>query len=102
MPYFQRALDDDPASLTAINGLGLAYLEGRTIIPDGRGLLQALHRTLDEVNYSCNDNLAADLLEWRFGSIEAVAGSRSKLIELALSGPEALGADQGLSRRHEG
>ena len=63
MPYFRRALDDDPSSLTAINGLGLAYLDQRDYADAEQYFKRCL--SLDPTNYSCNDNLAADLLEAR-------------------------------------
>jgi tetratricopeptide (TPR) repeat protein len=61
VPYFRRALDDDPTSLTAMNGLGLAYLELRDY-KDGAEYFQRC-LAIDASNYSCNDNLAADYLE---------------------------------------
>jgi Flp pilus assembly protein TadD len=49
IPYFERALDDDPASLTAINGLGLAYLEAHNFSTAADYFKRCI--ALDEVNY---------------------------------------------------
>jgi tetratricopeptide (TPR) repeat protein len=86
MPYFRRALDDDPNSLTAINGLGLAYLDQRDYTSAAEYFKRCL--SLDPTNYSCNDNLAADLLEARrFTEAQPVL---DRAYHLAPERPEAL------------
>jgi tetratricopeptide (TPR) repeat protein len=59
--YFQRALDDDPHSLTALNGLGLAYLTMRTYSDAEREFHECL--SLDNTAYQCQNNLGAAQLE---------------------------------------
>ncbi len=61
MRYFKRALDTDPASLIALNGLGLSYM-------DEHSYSQAIteYKTClahDAFNYACMDNLGATYLE---------------------------------------
>jgi|SRR5579884_1822387 len=59
--YFKRALDVDPGSLIALNGLGLSYMDEHDY---GQALAQfktcLLH---DAYNYACMDNMGATYLE---------------------------------------
>lgn len=59
--YFRRALDNDPRSLMALNGLGLAYLDERSYGPAIDEFNSCLLR--DSTNYACKDNLGAAYLE---------------------------------------
>jgi tetratricopeptide (TPR) repeat protein len=86
MPFFKRALDDDPNSLTAINGLGLAYLDQRDYADAAEYFRRCL--SLDPTNYSCNDNLAADLLEAR--KLTEAQPVLDRAYHLAPERPEAL------------
>lgn len=61
VPYFMRALDSDPSSLTALNGLGLADLDLQNYPAAERNFGACL--ALDPVNYSCNNNLGATYLQ---------------------------------------
>ncbi len=59
--YFRRALDVEPASLIALNGLGLSYL-------DEHAYSQAISQfktclSHDAYNYACMDNMGATYLE---------------------------------------
>jgi tetratricopeptide (TPR) repeat protein len=61
MTYFQRALDNDPNSLLAMNGLGLAYMD---INQYDRAVAQFKNcLRIDSYNYACEDNLGATYLE---------------------------------------
>jgi tetratricopeptide (TPR) repeat protein len=59
--YFERALDDDPHSLTALNGLGLAYLSMRNYSDAEREFRACLSQ--DQTAYQCENNLGAAQLE---------------------------------------
>ncbi len=59
--YFKRALDANPTSLTAINGLGLGYLNEHDYAKAAREFHACL--AIDPNSYSCNDNLGATDLE---------------------------------------
>ena len=59
--YFQRALDNDPNSLLALNGLGLADMD-QNRYDDAIGEFNACLR-IDQYNYACEDNLGATYLE---------------------------------------
>lgn len=59
--YFRRALDNDPDSLMAFNGLGLAYMDERDYVPAIAEFKTCLQR--DTANYACEDNLGAAYLE---------------------------------------
>ncbi len=69
--YFKRALDVDPASLIALNGLGLSYM-------DQHVYTQALAQfktclTHDVYNYACLDNTGATYLEMtQFGQADGI------------------------------
>lgn len=58
---FQRALQIDPTSLTALNGLGLAYLDMKDYARASALFNECLRN--DPRNYSCLDNLGATQLE---------------------------------------
>jgi tetratricopeptide (TPR) repeat protein len=53
--YFRRALDSDPRSIAALNGLGMAYLDLRDHAAASVYLQDCLN--VDPVNYACLDNL---------------------------------------------
>ncbi len=53
--YFRRALDSDPRSIPAFNGLGMAYLDLRDHVSAAQYLNDCLN--LDQSNYACLDNL---------------------------------------------
>ncbi len=53
--YFRRALDSDPRSIAAFNGLGMAYLDLRDHGSAVQYLSDCLN--LDPTNYACLDNL---------------------------------------------
>lgn len=59
--YFRRALDNDPGSILAINGLGLAYMDEHFYTPAVEQFNACLRR--DSGNYACEDNLGAAYLE---------------------------------------
>jgi tetratricopeptide (TPR) repeat protein len=52
--YFQRSLDDDPTSIAALNGLGMAYLDVHDNISATRYLQDCLN--VDRLNYACLNN----------------------------------------------
>lgn len=61
MTYFQRALDNDPNSILALNGLGLSYMDQNQFekaVTEFNACLQ-----IDSYNYACEDNLGATYLE---------------------------------------
>jgi tetratricopeptide (TPR) repeat protein len=59
--YFQRALDDDPSSLFALNGMGLALMDEHKYDDSIQDFTTCLKR--DGYNYACADNLGAAYLE---------------------------------------
>lgn len=59
--YFMRALDSDPQSLTALNGLGLAYFDLHNYVEAEKKFRACL--TIDNTNYTCTNNLGAAYLE---------------------------------------
>ena len=61
MGYYMRALDSDPESLTALNGLGLAYLDLHN--PQQAELNFKKCLALDPPNYTCENNLGATYLQ---------------------------------------
>jgi tetratricopeptide (TPR) repeat protein len=61
MTYFMRALDNDPSSLTAINGLGLAYLDMQAY-PSAEDQFRKCAQ-IDPTNYTCQNNLGAAYLQ---------------------------------------
>ncbi|MDQ2663810.1 MAG: tetratricopeptide repeat protein [Candidatus Eremiobacteraeota bacterium] len=67
---YRRALDNDPRSLQALNGLGLAYLDQHDYPTAERYFNDCLGQA--PTTYSCVDNLAAAYLETgRFDEAEA-------------------------------
>lgn len=58
---FQRALQIDPSSLTALNGLGLSYLDMKDYARASAMFNECLR--IDPRSYSCLDNLGATQLE---------------------------------------
>jgi superkiller protein 3 len=61
MGYFMRALDSDPESLTALNGLGLAYFDLRNYAEAEKNFSACLR--VDVTNYTCTNNLGASYLQ---------------------------------------
>lgn len=59
--YFRRALDNDPNSILALNGLGLSYLDEHAYAPAIDQFEACLRH--DSANYACEDNLGAAYLE---------------------------------------
>ncbi len=59
--YFMRALDSDPQSLTALNGLGLAYFDLQNYTEAEKDFRACT--TIDSSNYTCTNNLGAALLQ---------------------------------------
>jgi tetratricopeptide (TPR) repeat protein len=59
--FFMRALDSDPHSLTAINGLGLAYLDMHAYDAAERQFKTCM--SLDTENYTCTNNLGVAYLQ---------------------------------------
>lgn len=71
MMYFERALDNDPTSLFALNGLGLAYMDERNYDVAIDQFNACLKK--DGFNYACEDNLGASYLEsGRYAQASAV------------------------------
>jgi tetratricopeptide (TPR) repeat protein len=59
--FFQRALDDDPHSLTALNGLGLSFLSMRSYSDAEHEFNKCLSD--DPTAYQCANNMGAAQLE---------------------------------------
>jgi len=76
--YFRRALDQDPSSLFALNGLGLAFLDEDqydSAIEDFQTCLRH-----DQYYYACADNLGAAYLESkRFAGAGSILAFAHKL-----------------------
>jgi tetratricopeptide (TPR) repeat protein len=53
--FFRRALDDDPQSISALNGAGMTYLDLHDHMQATTYLQDCLN--IDRVNYACLDNL---------------------------------------------
>jgi tetratricopeptide (TPR) repeat protein len=76
--YFRRALDDDPGSVIALNGLGLSYM-------DMHLYTQALQQfrtclTRDSYNYACLDNMGATYLEMsQFAQADTILNQAHRL-----------------------
>jgi tetratricopeptide (TPR) repeat protein len=78
MMYFRRALDNDPNSLFALNGMGLAYMDMRNYT-DAVDMLNACLKR-DGYNYACADNLGAAYLESaRYALASAVLNQAHRL-----------------------
>lgn len=86
MMYYMRALDSDPQSLTAINGLGLAYLDTHAY-KDAEGQFKRCIM-LDPTNYTCENNLGATLLQ--MASLDAAMPVLTKAHQMEPERPEAL------------
>jgi tetratricopeptide (TPR) repeat protein len=59
--YFRRALDVDPGSLIALNGLGLSYMDEHSYAQAVAQFKTCLLH--DAYNYACMDNMGATYLE---------------------------------------
>lgn len=59
--YFMRALDSDPESLTALNGLGLAYFDLQNFTEAEKDFRACMR--IDVTNYTCTNNLGAAYLQ---------------------------------------
>ncbi|MEO6835716.1 MAG: tetratricopeptide repeat protein [Candidatus Tumulicola sp.] len=59
--FFMRALDSNPESLTALNGLGLAYFDLHNYTEAEKDFRACLK--LDNTNYTCTNNLGAAFLQ---------------------------------------
>ena len=59
--YFMRALDTDKESLTALNGLGLAYFDLQNYTEAAKDFRACLQ--IDATNYTCTNNLGAAYLQ---------------------------------------
>ncbi|HTX60474.1 MAG TPA: tetratricopeptide repeat protein [Verrucomicrobiae bacterium] len=84
--FYERALDSDTSSLTAHNGLGLAYLELHDYADAERQFKACL--AIDADNYSCNDNVAATYLE--SGRYDDALPVLRRTYKLAPERPEAI------------
>lgn len=83
---FRLALDIDPTSLTALNGLGLAYLDVKAF-ELARGQFQSCLRG-DPANFVCMNNLAATDLE--AGHYDAAESELTRAHTIAPERAEAL------------
>lgn len=79
MIYFQRALDDDPASLFALNGMGLALMDEHKYDDAISDFTTCLKR--DGYNYACADNLGASYLESGRYPIAATTLAQARRLE---------------------
>lgn len=86
MMYYMRALDSDPQSLTAINGLGLAYLDTHAYRDAEEQFKRCI--MLDPTNYTCENNLGATLLQ--MASLDAAMPVLTKAHQMEPERPEAL------------
>jgi tetratricopeptide (TPR) repeat protein len=86
MVYYMRALDTDPSSLTAVNGLGLAYLDTHSYREAQNQFKRCL--SLDPSNYTCQNNLGATLLQ--MGQLDAAVPVLTRAHQMAPERPEAL------------
>lgn len=59
--YFMRALDTDPHSLTALNGLGLAYFDLQNYTEAEKDFSACM--VIDPTNYTCTNNIGAAYLQ---------------------------------------
>jgi len=86
MMYYMRALDSDPTSLTAINGLGLSYLDTHAY-RDAEGQFKRCLQ-VDPTNYTCENNLGATLLQ--MAQFDAATPVLNRAHQMAPERPEAL------------
>jgi Flp pilus assembly protein TadD len=84
--YFMRALDTDPQSLTALNGLGLAFFDLHNYVEAEKNFHACLQ--LDGTNYTCTNNLGAAYLE--SGDDDVAKPYLIRAHSLAPERPEAL------------
>jgi tetratricopeptide (TPR) repeat protein len=86
MMYYMRALDSDPSSLTAINGLGLSYLDTHAYREAETQFKRCLQ--LDPTNYTCENNLGATLLQMT--QLDAATPVLTRAHQMEPERPEAL------------
>jgi Flp pilus assembly protein TadD len=86
LAYFMRALDSDPQSLTALNGLGLAYFDLQNYDEAEKNFRACLK--LDVSNYTCTNNLGAAYLQ--SGDEELARPLLARARSMAPERPEAL------------
>lgn len=84
--YFMRALDSDPASLTALNGLGLAYFDLENYSEAEKNFSRCI--VIDPTNYTCTNNIGAAYLQANDG--DAAKPYLVRAHALAPERPEAL------------
>jgi tetratricopeptide (TPR) repeat protein len=76
--YFRRALDEDPGSLLALNGLGLAYMDESDYQSAIDQFTMCLQK--DGFDYACADNMGAAYLESaQYANASAVLDKAHKL-----------------------
>jgi tetratricopeptide (TPR) repeat protein len=86
LAFFMRALDNDPQSMTALNGLGLAYFDLQNYTEAEKDFRACLH--LDNANYTCTNNLGAAYLQ--AGDDDVAKPYLIRAHSLAPERPEAL------------
>lgn len=86
MMYYMRALDSDPSSLTAINGLGLSYLDTHAYKAAEGQFKRCLE--IDSSNYTCENNLGATLLQMSL--LDAAAPVLTRAHQMEPERPETL------------
>jgi len=86
LAYFMRALDSDPQSLTALNGLGLAYFDLHNYPEAEKDFQKCLG--IDNTNYTCTNNLGAAYLQ--SGQDDAAKPILAHAHSLAPERPETL------------
>jgi tetratricopeptide (TPR) repeat protein len=84
--YFMRALDSDPQSLTALNGLGLAYFDLQNFTEAEKNFRACVQ--IDVTNYTCTNNLGAAYLQ--SGDDDVAKPYLTRAHSLAPERPEAL------------
>lgn len=84
--YFMRALDTDPQSLTALNGLGLAYFDLQNYTEAEKDFRACI--AIDATNYTCTNNIGAAFLQ--SGDDESSKPFLIRAHSLAPERPEAL------------
>lgn len=76
--YYRRALDIDPTSVIALNGLGLSYLDQQSYKDAIAQFKVCLQR--DTYNYACLDNMGATYLEMsQFATADALLNRAHQL-----------------------
>ena len=84
--YFMRALDSDSQSLTALNGLGLAYFDLQNYTEAEKDFRACI--AIDATNYTCTNNIGAAFLQ--AGDDESSKPYLIRAHSLAPERPEAL------------